>query len=819
MRAVSLIEPLEDRIAPASVTIAPNGKSASYKDSAGDTILVTTTKGAFTYLGSSKTVSPQFIFNTNDSGQLAELTLAGIGSFNGATITFSITPVSGGTNVVNVGYIDASGLSLGTVTVPGDLGRIDVGGGGAAMALTALNIKSLGVQAGTQGGLSSPDLLSNITGTVGTINVAGDLEGAIFAQDFNSHPGTGNIKQLNVGGSVNGNGANGGPGVVFFTGTLGNAVIKGGIEGGSGSFTGSIGGYDSLSGGFGTFSKIGSITVNGNTPDQPNPLSLPGNLGASILGGSGSLSGSIAAVTVGTVRIAGDIYGGTGTASGSIEAGGNLSNVTVGGSLIGGNFVSGTPTGAQSSGLIFGGNIGLVTIDQNIYGGSGINSGEISSAGVIHTVLVKGDVAGGSAGNSTTLGLSGAITGEAIRTVTIDGSLIGGNAAMGDVNQTGASDGVIMSNTTIGSIYIHQNLVGGSGPSSGTINATDGNASLIVIGEAGGAGGSILGGSGASSGGINVTGTIGNVMLLRNLGGGSGTGSGAILANQVNSLKIAGSVLGGSADNSGEINVSGVLTNATVMGAIQGANNTTSTLLTNTGYLQAEGIGTLNLGSLVAGSTTGTGGLNSSGAVRSTVSIGVLDVGTLVGNASNPAIISAVGLTNQSATAKTDVAINRLTVTGPAAKGSPVTTYADILAGYNVDTSATTPLGAGVSADAQINSVTIDGNMMATNIIAGVEAGTNGFGTSSSVALNGSGVMDLPSIISTISKIIITGTTLPAAASTDTYGIAAQYIASASYDGAALKLTTGPDNDTFANHAEHVLGSSADKSGTVLYEV
>ena len=376
-----------------------------------------------------------------------------------------------------------------------------------------------------------------------------------------------------------------------------------------------------------------------------------------------------------------------------------------------------------------------------------------------------------------------------------------------------------MSNTTIGSIYIHQNLVGGSGPSSGTINATDGNASLIVIGEAGGAGGSILGGSGASSGGINVTGTIGNVMLLRNLGGGSGTGSGAILANQVNSLKIAGSVLGGSADNSGEINVSGVLTNATVMGAIQGANNTTSTLLTNTGYLQAEGIGTLNLGSLVAGSTTGTGGLNSSGAVRSTVSIGVLDVGTLVGNASNPAIISAVGLTNQSATAKTDVAINRLTVTGPAAKGSPVTTYADILAGYNVDTSATTPLGAGVSADAQINSVTIDGNMMATNIIAGVEAGTNGFGTSSSVALSGSGVMDLPSIISTISKIIITGTTLPAAASTDTYGIAAQYIASASYDGAALKLTTGPDNDTFANNAEHVLGSSADKSGTVLYEV
>jgi hypothetical protein len=190
-----------------------------------------------------------------------------------------------------------------------------------------------------------------------------------------------------------------------------------------------------------------------------------------------------------------------------------------------------------------------------------------------------------------------------------------------------------------------------------------------------------------------------------------------------------------------------------------------------------------------------------------------------VGNASNPAIISAVGLTNQAASAKTDVAINQLTVTGPAPKGNPVTMYADILAGYNTVTSATTPLGTGVSANAQIESVTIDGNIMATNIIAGVGPGSKGFGTASSAALSGAGVMDLPSIVSAISKIIVTGATLPAAAATDTYGIAAQYIASASYDGAALTLKAGPDNDTFANNAEHLLGSSTDKSGTVLYEV
>jgi len=76
--------------------------------------------------------------------------------------------------------------------------------------------------------------------------------------------------------------------------------------------------------------------------------------------------------------------------------------------------------------------------------------------------------------------------------------------------------------------------------------------------------------------------------------------------------------------------------------------------------------------------------------------IGSLTVGSLVGNATNPAVISAVGPANLAANATTDVAIGSVTVKGNA-------TYGDILAGYNTNTdNGTMPLGTGVNANAQI---------------------------------------------------------------------------------------------------------------------
>jgi len=797
MRAVSLIELLEDRIAPAAVTISANGKTATYTDSTGDMVQVATTKGKFT--------AAQFIFDPNTAGQLTELALTGDSAFTGAKISFTVSPSMGSSSVVNVGFINATNLNLGSVTIPGDLGGIDVGGGATGNALGKLTVNSLGAQgAATQGGLSTVSTVSNITGSVGQVNVAGNVDGSITMQDYKNRPGTGNIGQLNIGGSLDGNTSTG-AGEISFTGKLGTAVIGGGIEGGSQNSSGSI------AGSYAELSRIGSVTVKGTVPDNPNPSPFQSALGTSILGGAGNSSGGILAVTVGSVSVAGDVDGGTGNASGGIQGGTRLGKVTIGGSLIGGNFVAGSPSEANSSGVVFGETVVSVTIGQNIYGGSGLNSGEVLAAGTLRKVTVMGDVTGGSAGQASASGLSGTINAQALGTVVIEGSLIGGNLVSGDANQTGSEDGAIISGTTIGNVYIGQGLAGGTGPSSGMISADNGGLGTLMIGGANAAGGNVVGGAGASSGTVSVDGPIRNVTLTQDLTGGAGTGSGLFQVNgAINSLVIGGNVTGGTADNTGTISVFGLLKSASIEGNITGSSSG-ATMLSDTGYVQADGIGTMRVGGALTAGTAGSGGLDTSGAIRSTVAIGSITFGSLVGNATNPAIISAVGRANLAANARSDVAIGSVTVTGDA-------TYADILAGYSTDTqNGIAPLGTGVSANAQIGTVTIGGNLTATNIIAGVGPGASGFGTAGSAALGGAGVTDLPSIISKISKVIIVGTVEATASATDTYGIAAQYIVSARVDGTPLALVPGPDNDTFADSSEHRL---PDASGdVVLYEV
>ena len=345
---------------------------------------------------------------------------------------------------------------------------------------------------------------------------------------------------------------------------------------------------------------------------------------------------------------------------------------------------------------------------------------------------------------------------------------------------------------------MNTNIIGGAGPNSGFISVASGGVSSLTVGTGKPSTqampnltGNIEGGSGAGSGQIASQGTVGKLTLIGGLKGGSGDGSGLIQVNSaVNSLLIDQSITGGTGNNTGTISTFGMLKSATILGNIVGSSNTTSTILTNTGYLQAAGIGTLVLdGALQSGSFTGSGGLDTSGAIRSTASIKSITVGSLAGNATNPAIISAVGAANLAGTATTDVAIGTVKVTGSS-------TYGDILAGYSADTNGgTQPLGTGVNADAQIGTVDIVGSISATNIIAGVGAGPNGFGTAGSVALAGIGVSDLTTIISKISKIIIGSETN---ATSGTYGIAAQNIVSATVNGSVLALVTGPDNDTFA---------------------
>ena len=103
----------------------------------------------------------------------------------------SITAVpsakNGGDGFVNVGFIEATGLDLISVSVRGDLGRINAGDNNAAtVALGSLQVHSMGLFGfSTQG--SSPSLYSQFVGPVGKLAIGGPyallrMEGARLAR-------------------------------------------------------------------------------------------------------------------------------------------------------------------------------------------------------------------------------------------------------------------------------------------------------------------------------------------------------------------------------------------------------------------------------------------------------------------------------------------------------------------------------------------------------------------------------------------------------------------------------------------------------------
>lgn len=104
-----MIEPLEARIAPASLT---------FTDVDGDNVVITTSTGALT-LGGNVIVN---------GGRLETLVLTDA-AFQGANVSIVATPdpTGGGDGRVRVGSIEASGRDLGTVLVDGALGAIDAG--------------------------------------------------------------------------------------------------------------------------------------------------------------------------------------------------------------------------------------------------------------------------------------------------------------------------------------------------------------------------------------------------------------------------------------------------------------------------------------------------------------------------------------------------------------------------------------------------------------------------------------------------------------------------------------------------------------------
>jgi hypothetical protein len=629
-------------------------------------VTVTISKPLFTPAN----VSKVFTFDTGSVNasntaqqQLELLNITKLGhAAKGMDITITAVPVSGSPGIVNVGYINASGIDLGDVTVGGDLGRIAVGDlNHSTPGLHSLTVQSLGAQ-GLTTQLPAGNLNSLISGPVGAITVNGDVDGASVgiggggkgllgtllvtgninggaAQYSGSVRTQGGITSVEVDGSVIG-GAGSESGIIGTAGGLGTVLVKGAIDGGGGAFSGAILSTKSMQ----------SVTVDGDIVGgagaDSGQIGSAANLGtvnieSTVLGGAGVLSGTIlAAGNIATVTVAHGLVGGIGADSGQIASGKYITTVTIGSYFpitpglvpLDGTFqgIEGGP-GASSGTVLAGGSITSATIDGEIFGArllgaglrpltsaSGPGAAAISAGGNIGTVLVTEGVYGG-----------GILSGASIGTVTIDGTLSDGseihahqniqtvsvNASFGNLLQSSFTPGygpgisnssILADNGNIGAI-----LAGGSGYSSAYPIV---NASIA----AGGSVGSIQ--ALATSGAINailntevVAGSLGNITASSN----DGT---AINASDFLASQGIGNISGITFSSSG---ADGIL-NSTFRAGAAIASIAAST---------ADGVDTTTGGIVSSGFDAGgnIGPVNSTGSVIGSVFIAGIDLGPSFG--------------------------------------------------------------------------------------------------------------------------------------------------------------------------------------------
>jgi hypothetical protein len=464
------IEPLEARIAPASL-VSPT--TVTFQDKNGDAVTVTISKPLFTAADVLKVFTFDSAFATGSTAgvdsvqqQLELLNIDALGlAAKGINISITAQPVNGSPGIVNVGYINSSGLDLGAVTVAGDLGRIAAGDFAfSAPAIKSLTVDSLGAQ-GILTQLPGGNLNSLFSGVVGSITVNGDIDSAFIGIGGGVH---GVLGALTVTGSING-GAAAFSGAIATQGGVNSVQIGGSINGGAGSSSGTIG----------TSGHIGAVVVDG-----------------SVIGGGGFFSGAILATgSIGSVQIVDNIVGGSGQDSGQVGTASNLGVIDVEGSVVGG--------GGKLSGVILAThNINTVTINNGLVGGDGASSGQVGAGGSVQTVTIG----------------SLALPGSGISPGIITHPLPLAGAYQGIQDGSGLASGALIVGGSLGSVTIGGDIFGSFTVQDTLRHAIDGS----VIGGGG------FFGSGDGGGVISARGNIGSVNVTASVIDGAILGNGSI---------------------------------------------------------------------------------------------------------------------------------------------------------------------------------------------------------------------------------------------------------------------------------------------------
>ena len=764
------IEALESRIAPAAVI---NSSTLEFKDSAGDLVVVKFSKPVFTSTNPTTnlaTANSIFHFDTGSvdnqpvnlaGAPLQQLQLIDLTHASGlpSGLGISVTTVAKG-KTVDVGYINATGIALGAVKVGGDLGRIDAGNSSIAAGLASLNVQSLGEQSTATQETSGASLQSHIVGTLGSLVVAKDVSGAsIFTTNGNTFYG--GIGSITIGGSLIGSSATDGSGDQ--TGLIDSTGNIGAVKIGTSATAGIIGGGGVDSGSIHAAGKIASAVISGK-----------------VAGGAGQESGSIRAdLGIGNISIGGNLSAGTGDGSGVVSSLHDLGLVKIGGNIDA--TISGA--GSGSGGISAEGAIKGVTVSGLLEGGSASQSGFIQAGTSIGAMSFHG-IVGGSAQSAGTVSAGGQIA-----SLTVQGNIVGGSA-------TGAGSVLAGEDSQyaggIGSIKISGALQGGTGDSSGMISA-GGKIGAITVGPSKLIDLSLLsGGAGDFSGSIFSAGSIGSVKVTGNLQGGVGSFSGAIVSHDLLTSAIeqagdvgaisVGKITGGAGDHSGGIFADGNLKSLTSGNLAGGVGNDSGSVEVGLGISHPGTTGAISVkgtlsngvgaetGAIIASSrmasVTIAGAVNG-GEIRAGDDIGALTFGTSVSGLEVSARGQAVP------TAKSDVAIGKITVNGDVSQSQ-------FLAGYDLSLDPVNP-------DAQVGAVLVTGNWTASDLVAGVIQGSgSGFGTAADTSIPGTQPTGL---LSKIASVVIKGTVAGTASAGDHFGFTAEKIGSFSAHGVKVPIT------------------------------
>jgi hypothetical protein len=484
--------------------------------------------------------------------------------------------------------------------------------------------------------------------------------------------------------------------------------------------------------------SVGSIRVATDLADEEIHINGPNGLGKLSIGGS--LIGNPTLKTgyisvpngkIGSIKIGGDIRGGTGSDSGEILAH-DIGAVTIGGSLIG------APTDP---------------------GGGNTRIGVIESTAAMGRVRIGGDIRGGALGESGMLSAGTTLAG-----ISVGGSLLGGPTS----NNTEIHAANISGKVNIGGDIVGFGFVSGIVSSLGSIGAVS-------------VGGSLRGGPQGANAQIGAT-SIGSIKIAHDLVGGGGNSSGLINVAGVGSIRIGGSVRGGD-DVTGFINVvASPLTTIRIAGDLVGGT------VAGSGILNVLGdIGVISIGGSVIGGLANAGYVHVHGTANS-ITIGK----NLIGSASFPVEVEATG--NTPTPGKQSIAIKNLSIGGRVENA--------LIAGGVVGNNFTNP-------DAQIGTVKVGGDWIASNLVSGVDAGLDTFfGTNDDHPIPQLGEPD--AFFSKIGSITIRGQVEGAVSGGAHFGFVAQEIGAFSVNGVVYRLAKGRSNDTSTIDSHLMVGATFD---------